>query len=98
MYLFRFSCLFLLILFFGCEKSIEIDVNFSVDQLVVEGYIQQGYPSYVFLTRSESYFNSIDSNVLNNISVNTSIFSNGVYLYSISNGLVRSTKRLIVHH
>lgn len=70
MYLFRFSCLFLLILFFGCEKSIEIDVNFSVDQLVVEGYIQQGYPSYVFLTRSERYFNPIDSNVLNNISVN----------------------------
>jgi hypothetical protein len=35
---------------------------------------------------------------LNNISVNTSIFPNGVYLYSISNGLARSTKRLIVHH
>ena len=35
---------------------------------------------------------------LNNISVNTSIFPNGVYLYSISNGLVRSTKRFIVHH
>ncbi len=39
------------------------------------------------------------SNVgMNNISVNTSIYSNGVYLYSISNGLARSTKRLIVHH
>ena len=39
------------------------------------------------------------SNVgMNNISVNTSIYTNGVYLYSISNGLARSTKRLIVHH
>ena len=35
---------------------------------------------------------------LNNISVNTSIFPNGIYIYSVSNGQVRSSKRLIVHH
>ena len=43
----------------------------------------------------ENYISTVG---LNKISVNTSIFPNGVYLYSISNGLVRSTKRLIVHH
>jgi hypothetical protein len=42
--------------------------------------------------------NFISNIGLNSISVNTSIFPNGVYLYSISNGLFRSTKRLIVHH
>jgi hypothetical protein len=44
------------------------------------------------------YENFVSNIGLNNISVNTSIFPNGVYLYSISNGLIRSTKRLIVHH
>lgn len=35
---------------------------------------------------------------LNSIQVNTSHLSNGIYLYSISNGETRSTKRLIVNH
>ena len=35
---------------------------------------------------------------LNSIQVNTSHLSNGIYLYSISNGLTTSTKRLIVNH
>ena len=35
---------------------------------------------------------------LNSIQVNTSHLSNGIYLYSISNGKTRSTKRLIVNH
>ena len=67
--LFRIIFLFFLIIFFACEKAIEIDVNSEGSQLVVEGYIQQGYPSYVFLTKSENYFNPIDSNTLNNIFV-----------------------------
>ncbi len=58
-----------LIIFFSCEKAIEIDLSAEGSQLVVEGYIQQGYPSYVFLTKSESYFNPVDSNTVNNISV-----------------------------
>ena len=61
--------IFFLIILFSCEKPIDIDINSGSSQLVVEGYIQQGYPSYVFLTKSENYFNSIDSNTLNNISV-----------------------------
>jgi len=45
----------------------------------------------------------INSNIiskigLNSILVNTSDLSNGIYLYSISNGKTRSTKRLIVNH
>ena len=58
------------LVFISCEKAVEIDVNSQGDQLVVQGYIQQLYPSYVFLTRSESFFNIVDSNTLNDISVN----------------------------
>ena len=66
---------FFLIISFSCEQAIELDLNSTSSQLVVEGYIQQGYPAYVFLTKSESYFNSIDSNTLYNLSVdNAQVF------------------------
>ena len=42
--------------------------------------------------------NVISKTGLNSILVNTSDLSNGIYLYSISNGKTRSTKRLIVNH
>ena len=75
MNLFRVIFFFFLTISVSCEKAIEIDLSSAGSQLVVEGYIQQGYPSYVFLTKSESYFNPIDSNTLNNISVdNAHIF------------------------
>ena len=64
-----FRLFFFLIIISSCETAIEIDINSGTSQLVVEGYIQQGYPSYVYLTKSASYFNPIDSNTLNNIVV-----------------------------
>mgnify|MGYP001408792027 CR=1 FL=1 len=75
MNLFRVLFFFFLTISFACEKAIEIDLSSSGSQLVVEGYIQQGYPSYVLLTKSESYFNPVDSSTLNNISVdNAQVF------------------------
>jgi hypothetical protein len=75
MNLFRVIFFFFLTISFACEKAIEIDLSSAGSQLVVEGYIQQGYPSYVFLTKSESYFNPVDSNTVNNISVdNAQVF------------------------
>ncbi len=35
---------------------------------------------------------------VNNIEINTSLLPDGIYLYSISNGLMKQTKRLIVNH
>ena len=35
---------------------------------------------------------------VNNIEINTSELPDGIYLYSISNGLIKQTKRLIVNH
>jgi hypothetical protein len=64
------SLVFLIVtIFFSCEKVVEIDIDYEDSQLVVEGYIQQGYPSYVFLTKSEHYFIPVDSNTLNNLVV-----------------------------
>ena len=59
---------------------------------------EAGTPNIAGFIGLKSAIEYVQNIGLNNISVNTSIFSNGVYLYSISNGLVRSTKRLIVHH
>lgn len=53
----------------ACETPILMDVDYSGSQLVVEGYIQQGYPAYVFLTKSEGYFDLISTNTLNDIAV-----------------------------
>ena len=52
--------------FSSCEEEITIELNSSKQFLVVEGCIQEGYPSYVFLTKSESYFNIIDSTTFEN--------------------------------
>ena len=64
---------FLIVFLCSCESSIDIDTNHKGSQLVVEGYIQEGYPAYLFLTRSESYFNSIDSGTMSDISVNDAL-------------------------
>ena len=70
---FVFFFFVILITFSACEKEIEIDLSSKAGQLVVEGYIQQGYPAYVFLTKSESFFNQVDSNSINNISVSDAL-------------------------
>ena len=50
------------------------------------------------LGKSIIYSTIISKIGLNSILINTSDLSNGIYLYSISNGKTRSTKRLIVNH
>jgi hypothetical protein len=35
---------------------------------------------------------------VNDIHLNTSEFSEGIYIYSISNGRIKSSKRLVVNH
>ena len=68
MNLFGFSLFFLIILS-GCEKVIDLDINSDAKKIVVEGYIQQGYPAYVFLTKSEGYFDLINEDSFENLAV-----------------------------
>ncbi len=48
----------------SCEKDIDIKLDSPVDQIVVEGYIENGLPPYVFLSRNSPYFGDFDVNDL----------------------------------
>ncbi len=62
---------FLIILFlFSCEKKIDLTLIHSNENLVIEGYIQQDLPTYVFLTKSQNFFAPFSKNSLKDISVN----------------------------
>ncbi|HUH73892.1 MAG TPA: DUF4249 family protein [Chitinophagales bacterium] len=60
---------FLLILFIftviiSCEKEISVDLPLPKDQIVVEGFIENDVPPYVFLTKNSPYFGEVDINDL----------------------------------
>jgi hypothetical protein len=59
----------LLCFFFACEEQIDLNLISDKSHLVVEGYIQQDFPAYVILSRSQPYFSVIDSNMYQNILV-----------------------------
>jgi hypothetical protein len=48
----------------GCEREINVDLPLPKDQIVVEGYIENGLPPYVFITRNQPFFGGIDLNDL----------------------------------
>lgn len=51
-------------LFTACETEITVDLPQPKDQIVVEGYIENGLPPYVFLTKNQPFFGGIDLNNL----------------------------------
>lgn len=53
-------------LFTSCEKDVNLNLKDGDSRLVVEGYIENGVPPYVFLTKSIGYFAKIDLNTLQN--------------------------------
>lgn len=48
----------------SCEKEITVDLPSPKDQIVVEGFIENDVPPYVFLTKNSPYFGTIDINDL----------------------------------
>lgn len=50
--------------FISCEKEITVDLPSPKDQIVVEGFIENDVPPYVFLTKNSPYFGTIDINDL----------------------------------
>jgi hypothetical protein len=48
----------------SCTKDITVELPTPEDQVVVEGYIQNGTPPYVLLTRNAAFFGGIDVNNL----------------------------------
>ncbi|MCO5233518.1 MAG: DUF4249 domain-containing protein [Chitinophagales bacterium] len=52
------------ILMISCEKEIDVKLPSPKDQIVVEGYIENDVPPYVFLTKNSAYFGDFDVNDL----------------------------------
>ncbi|MBO4654728.1 MAG: DUF4249 domain-containing protein [Bacteroidales bacterium] len=62
--------LFLTMMLNACQSEIEVDLPDYEPKLVVEGYIENGQPARVMLTRSVPFFQHIDINyVLNHVLV-----------------------------
>lgn len=63
-------CALLLLGFSACQSEIEVDLPDYQSKLVVEGYIENGKPAMVMLSRSVPFFQHIDMNyIVNNVLV-----------------------------
>src|ERR1700679_607359 len=52
---------------YSCQKNINLNLPQPPSQLCVDGYVQPGYPAYLFLTHNFAFFGNISaSSVLNN--------------------------------
>lgn len=58
------AVLVLMWMFSACEREITVNLPKPKEQIVVEGYIENGLPPYVFLTRNQPFFGGIDINDL----------------------------------
>lgn len=61
--------LFLVLLLQSCVRDANIDIPGDTDKLVVEGYIEPGYPPIVFLTRNKPYFGTNNFSSFNDLLV-----------------------------
>lgn len=68
--------LYLLIIYpllVACEKEITLDLPKAEQKVVIEGFIEQGIPPVVFVSRSAGYFDPVDSSSIDLLSVRTAI-------------------------
>jgi len=56
-----------LIVLSSCEEVILLDLDTSITNIVVEGYIEPALPAYIFLSKSQPFFDDINEEVLNNL-------------------------------
>ena len=64
--LFKYTAAVCLLCFAACQTEIDIDLPDYKDALVIEGYIENGQPPMVMLTKSIPYFAPIDLETLMN--------------------------------
>jgi hypothetical protein len=58
------SLYLLAVLIVSCEREINVNLPQPKEQIVIEGYIENGFPPYVFITRNQPFFGGIDLNDL----------------------------------
>lgn len=70
----------------GCEKEITIDLPEAEPKLVVEGFIEQGFPPVVILSESRGFFEAVDSASLKEVIVTDAdvVVNDGVQDYPLS--------------
>lgn len=55
------------LLFASCERDITLDLPKTEPKIVVDGYVELNLPPYIILSRSQGYFDPINSGTLNNL-------------------------------
>jgi len=76
----------LILIFFACEKEIQLDIPNAGRKIVVQAMIQEGYPPIVQLTWSDSYFATIDSNSYNDMFISGAEIT--IYNYNKSEKII----------
>jgi hypothetical protein len=87
-----FYLLILILLFFGCEKVIDVDLNESVPAVVIEGNLSSG-PDFaeVKISMTSSYFDTLPSEKVSGAVVTVSTDFGDKYIFSESeNGIYHS--------
>lgn len=74
----------ILFLAIACEKDISVDLPTPTSKVVVDGYVENGLPPYLILSRNSGYFEPVDSGSLNNNSEKGAIVI-------VDDGFVRDT-------
>ena len=75
-------CSLLFLSITSCEKEVDINLSSGQQKLVIEGFIENGQPPVVLLTKSIGYFSTIDLSTLENS------FAHGANVY-VSDGATR---------
>ena len=57
----------ILFIFSACEEAILLELNTSDTNIVVEGYIEPEVPAYVFLSKSQPFFDDINEESINSL-------------------------------
>lgn len=65
--------LLLVVSLVSCERSIELNPAVQTPVLVVDGQVEQSQPPVVILTKSVSYFSTLNANVLSNSFVHNAV-------------------------
>jgi len=72
----QFLAFILASLFMGCQKNINFNLPQPPSQICVDGYVQPGYPAYLFLTHNFAFFGTFTANgVLANDIVNGAVIT-----------------------
>jgi len=78
----------------SCEKDISVDIPDPESRIVVEGFIEQGLPPRIILTKNAPYFASLSPNELNKYAITDAkvTLSDGNSTYELNNEFLGGVK------